>query len=89
MTFMTFRRPWSGCAAALSRQYHLRIVCIGGLAREWYLEPVDAWISNSGQVAVECLASGYPVLLRRWRKTSVNYRRNRLFDHDWHGTRTQ
>ena len=64
---------------ALSWQYHLRIVCIGGLAREWRLEPV-ALVLGSDHGPADCLASGYPVLMRRWRKTSVNYRSNRLLD---------
>lgn len=68
---------------ALSRQYQLRIVCIGGLAREWYLEPVgrdQQTHQANGLNSSESLAAGHPVLMRRWRKTSVNYRRNHLLD---------
>ena len=68
---------------ALSRQYQLRIVCIGGLAREWYLEPVgrdQQTHQANGLDSSESLAAGHPVLMRRWRKTSVNYRRNHLLD---------
>jgi hypothetical protein len=68
---------------ALSRQYQLRIVCFGGLAREWYLEPVgrDQQTHQGNSLdSSKSLAAGHPVLMRRWRKTSVNYRRNRLLD---------
>ena len=60
---------------ALSRQYQLRIVCLGGLAREWRLEPISSSHQNS-----EWLASGHPIRLRRWRRTSLIYRCNRLLD---------
>lgn len=68
---------------ALSEQYHLRIVCIGGLAREWHLKPAGLdQLPHPGDPAepTESLAAGHPVLMRRWRKTSVTYRHNRLLD---------
>jgi hypothetical protein len=77
---------------ALSRQYQLRVVCIGGLAREWCLEPVaqyQGFGQGSSHGSPECLTSGYPVLMRRWRKTSVNYRRNRLLDSETISIRPQ
>ena len=73
--FLEVRSAMIWVRRALSRQYQLRILSVGRMPCEWLLEPI---VGGGGPA--ECLSAGYPVLLRRWRKMTVDYRRNVLID---------
>ena len=61
---------------ALSRQYHLRILSISGVACEWRLAPLVPF-ANDGRV----LASGRASLFSRFKRRQALYRRNVLLSH--------
>lgn len=68
--FHSLEQAMAWVARALSSDYQLRVVSVGGKPREWFLERVDKRDDGLS------LGRGSPILFRRFRSLSVRIRSN-------------
>ena len=71
--FSTIAEAMRWVRRALSSDYHLRMVSIGGIPREWRLEPVAGGCGPN-----DALAGGYPTWFAAFRTKTLQFRRNTL-----------